>query len=359
MKKVDFLVTSSYFTESMAARYADIILPQMATAYEGRNCMCAIQSTDLFKSGTFLANYFLYRQKCVEPPAEVKSGDWVWVQIARRLGIAELFSPRLANVSNDRWDDAIEDLHKEAYEKWALRKDIAPLNPPSWENFQRKPVFRFEIKEPHYAYKEEVECGQNPFSGTASGKLEFYSQGLAKGADYLASKEFIPGSGKCYGGGNLPAMAQMTTGGKDTFYSKDVGKYPLLMSSPHSHYRVHSFLDNNYLLRDDCYRHAVWINVADAKVRGIKDDDPVRVYNDIGEMIILAYVTSKVVPGSVCIFHGSWYRPSVEKSQLMPDGIDLGGSPNFLTHNEDLPDTIIGFLPCKGLVQIEKWGGEK
>ena len=42
----------------------------------------------------------------------------------------------------------------------------------------------------------------------------------------------------------------------------------------------------------------------------------------------------------------------------MPDGIDTRGSPNLLTHNEDLPDTIIGFFPCKGLVQIEKWEGK-
>ena len=85
----------------------------------------------------------------------------------------------------------------------------------------------------------------------------------------------------------------MTTGGRDTFHSKDTEKYPLLMSSPHSLYRVHSLLDNQLWLKGDCYRHAVWMNVSDAKARGIVDDDLVRVYNDIGEMIISAYVTSK------------------------------------------------------------------
>jgi len=28
-----------------------------------------------------------------------------------------------------------------------------------------------------------------------------------------------------------------------------------------------------------------------------------------------------------------------------------------LTHEEDLPVTIVGMFPCKGLVQIEKWEG--
>ncbi len=150
-------------------------------------------------------------------------------------------------------------------------------------------------------------------------------------------------------------MAQMTKGGKDTFHSEKTRQYPLLMSSPHSYYRVHSWLDNNNWLRTDCYRHAVWMNVADAKSRNIKDDDMVRVYSDIGEMIGPAYVTSRIVPGTVAIHHGGWYLPRHEKSAIMPDGIDYRGAPNLFTHNEELPDTLVGTLPCKGLVQIEKW----
>ena len=44
-----------------------------------------------------------------------------------------------------------------------------------------------------------------------------------------------------------------------------------------------------------------------------------------------------------------------EKTQLMPGGIDRGGAPNLLVHNEDLPQTIVGMFPCKGLVQVEMW----
>ena len=127
-------------------------------------------------------NYFVYKQKCVDPPGEVKPRGWIWVQIAKRLGIAEQYSPRLANVPDDKWDETIEDLHREAYEKWALRKEIVPLNPPSWEEFQKKPVFRWEVKEPYYTYKNTIEHGENPFKGTESGKIEFYSQELAAGS---------------------------------------------------------------------------------------------------------------------------------------------------------------------------------
>jgi anaerobic dimethyl sulfoxide reductase subunit A len=293
----------------------------------------------------------------VDPVGEVKSGDWVWTQVAKRLGIAELYNPRMAQVPDEEWDEAMEALHQEAYEKWAQRKDVAPLNPPTWEAFQKKPVFRYEIHDPYYPMKHEVERGENPFRQTESGKIEFLSHILAKGPQYLAQNDYYPsGSGKCYGPGNLPAMAKMTMGGKDAFYSKDAEKYPLLMSSPHSLYRVHSFLDNNLWLRGDCYRHAVWINVANAAERGIRDNDRVRVFNDIGEVEVPAYVTSRVVPGTAYLFHGAWYRPEKQRTPLMPHGIDKNGSPNVLVHNEDVPDTVVGNFPCKGLVEIEPLG---
>ena len=357
MKKVDFALVFSQYAELPTARYADMLLPQIYTAFEGRNCRAIYGHRDLFRTGMNLANFFMYCQKCIDPVGEVKPYDWVWTQIAKRLGIAGMYNPRLAHVPDDGWDEAVEELHREAYEKWAARADIAPLSPPGWEEFQKKPVFRWEIKGTYYPFKRDIERDENPFRGTASGKIEFYSEFLAKGPRYLANNDYPPGSGKCYGGGHLPPVAQMTVGGRDTFYSKDSEKYPLLMSSPHSLYRVHSFLDNNFWLRGDCYRHAIWMSVADAKARGIKGNDLVRVFNDIGEMTIPAYVTSRVVPGTVFIFHGGWYRPGKNKSELMPDGIDMGGAPNLLIHDDDLPQTIVGTFPCKGLVQVMKLDG--
>ncbi len=354
LKKVDFVLVFSQYTDLPTARYADILLPQIYTAFEGRNCHGVHGMPDLFRPGMGQGNLFMYCQKCIDPVGEVKSHDWVWTQIAKRLGIDELYNPRMAGVPDDKWDEAVEELHCEAYEKWAAGEVSTSQNPPTWEAFQKKPVFWSEITDPYYPFKRDLEEGTNPFKGTESGKIEFYSKFLAKGPDHLATNDYPPGSGKCYGGGDLPPMAQMTLGGRDTFYGDDVEKYPLLMSSPHSIYRVHSFLDNNAFLRGDCYRHAVWISVADAKPRGIRDDDPVRVYNDIGEMIIPAYVTSRVVPGTVYVYHGGWYKPGKENSRLMPDGIDVGGAPNFLIHNEDLPQTAVGIFPCKGLVEVEK-----
>lgn len=352
LKMVDFFVCWSQYPDMAMARYADILLPMPYNAFEGGT----VVRGDRWVTTLHTPNTLIYRAKCIDMPGEVKSNDWVWTQIAKRLGLAELYNPRMVNVPDERWNDTIEDLHQEAYEKWIARPEIAELKPPSWEEFQQKSVFRWPYRvEPNYAFKKDLDEGENPFRGTESGKIEFFSQALARGGEYLSTHDLPAGSGRCFGPGNLPPMAEMTKGGKDTFHSKGADKYPLLMSSPHSYYRIHSWLDNSPYLRDDCYRHAVWLSVAEAKARGIRDDDLVRVYNDAGEMVLPAYVTSRIVPGNVAIHHGAWYEPEARETTRMPDGVDRRGCPNLLTRSEDLPDTIVGYFQCKGLVEIEKW----
>lgn len=354
LKKTNFNLIFTQYKNMASALYADILLPQIYTAFEGRNGGAGSE-WPLFTTTINLGSHLVYRQKCVAPPGEVRPNDWVWTQIAKRLGLVEMFNPRMADVDYKDWDDAVEAIYREAYEEWALIPEIANLNPPIWEEFQKKSVFRFPMKdEPYHSYKYLIDKGENPFKGTASGKIEFYSHTLAKGPEYLKKHDVPPGSGKCYGGGNLPPMAEMKKGGRDTFFSEDARRYPLLMSSPHSYYRMHSWLDNNPWL-NDCYRHAVWMNVADAKRRGVKDNDLVKVHNDRGEIVLPAYVTSKIGPGEVAIHHGGWYVPGTQKTPTMPDGIDMRGAPNLLTHDVDLPDSVIGCFPCKGLVEIEKW----
>jgi anaerobic dimethyl sulfoxide reductase subunit A len=364
-KKLDFSVVFSYHLDNPTAKYADIVLPQMHAAFEGRDMSFQKErSTDLFRKEmvNVNGNYFVYNQKCADPPGEVKPRGWIWVQIAKRLGIAEQYSPRLANIPDDKWDETIENLHREAYEKWASREEIAPFNPPGWEEFQKKPVFRWQVDEPYYTYKNAILRGENPFKGTDSGKIEFYSQELAASSGSVGKDKSTPVKTRAanphYDGGHLSPMAEMNKGGKATYYSNDTAKYPLLMSSPHGLYRIHTLLDNQPLLAGDCYRHACWISVPEAKARGIKDNDLIRVFNDQAEIIMPAYVTSKVVPGTVNIFHGGWYLPGKMKTALMPEGIDTRGAPNLMTHYEEhQPDTILDHQPCKALVQIEKWEG--
>ena len=74
-------------------------------------------------------NCFMYKQKCVDPPGEVKPRGWIWLQIAKRLGFADDYSPLLAHVPDDKWDETVEELHRQAYEQWLRRDDIIPFEP--------------------------------------------------------------------------------------------------------------------------------------------------------------------------------------------------------------------------------------
>jgi len=94
----------------------------------------------------------------------------------------------------------------------------------------------------------------------------------------------------------------------------------------------------------------------DANTRGIKDGDRVRVFSNVGEMIIPAYVTSRMSPGVVAVHHGGWYTPSATKTALNPDGIDLGGAPNLLIEDKHSPHGV-GNLLIAGLVQVERFDG--
>ena len=124
--------------------------------------------------------------------------------------------------------------------------------------------------------------------------------------------------------------------------------YPLHLLSPHSRYRVHYLFWTHPWLKGDLYQHRVWISLADAVARGIKDGDPVRVFNDRGEVRIPAYVTSRIMPGVVVVRQGASY----EKDE---DGADRGGSPSTLLGGnwESCPAAA----KVTNLVQIEKVTG--
>ena len=83
----------------------------------------------------------------------------------------------------------------------------------------------------------------------------------------------------------------------------------------------------------------------DAKERGIKNGDLVRVFNDRGQMVIPAIVTEGIMPGVVDVPQGAWYDPD-------ENGVDKGGCANILTLDEISPGGA--FCSNTALVQVEK-----
>jgi anaerobic dimethyl sulfoxide reductase subunit A len=84
----------------------------------------------------------------------------------------------------------------------------------------------------------------------------------------------------------------------------------------------------------------------DAAARGIRDGDPVRVFNDRGAMVIPCRITNRMMPGVVDIPQGAWWAPD-------EDGTDRGGATNVLT-SERLTPFAHGPAAHTIMVQVER-----
>jgi DMSO reductase family type II enzyme molybdopterin subunit len=83
------------------------------------------------------------------------------------------------------------------------------------------------------------------------------------------------------------------------------GAYPLALTSGHNRWSIHSLnIANRRMLETHRGTPHVLISPRDAVGRGITDGDDVRVYNDLGQTIIMAKVTEAVQPGQVIIYNG-------------------------------------------------------
>jgi anaerobic selenocysteine-containing dehydrogenase len=105
-------------------------------------------------------------------------------------------------------------------------------------------------------------------------------------------------------------------------------KHPLALISPATEKTISSTLGE---LRQ---RAAVLqIHPQDASARGIAKGDPVRVFNDLGEVQCAAAISTEVRPGTVCLSKGLWRKSTYNGSTgtaLVPDTLtDLGGGACF------------------------------
>ena len=100
-----------------------------------------------------MRNYFTFCARGAEFPGEVRSKEWVWTQIAKRLGdeVVEGYNPRMKDVEWEDWVDEQEKVYKEAVEKWIDEGYLIVLGKDeikTWEDFNANPVVRTEIHTP-------------------------------------------------------------------------------------------------------------------------------------------------------------------------------------------------------------------
>ena len=292
--KCEFIVVwETAMTDS--AKYADILLPDL------------FRFEQVSQIGTGGDNaYMISGQPCTTPKFERKTLYDALTLIADKMGVKEQFTE---GKTQEEWI-------KELYEK--TREKDTEL--PTYDEAMEMGVYtRKNPKGATIAFEAfRNDPAANPLD-TPTGKIEIYSETLAGIASTweLGEEDLIS---------PIPVY---THGFTETDVPTD--EFPLRCSGFHYRGRTHSSWGGIELLKEVNPQEA-WINPADAKERSIKQGDKIRVKNAFGEIEILAKVTPRVVPGTVCISQGAWHD-----ADMYGDRVDKGGCINTLTTHRPSP----------------------
>ena len=181
---------------------------------------------------------------------------------------------------------------------------------------------------------------------TPSGKLEFYSESLAR--HFPDDTERPP----------YPQWIERSEIHDERISSKRAEKFPLLVVSNHGRWRVHAQCDDISWTREaptckvkgpDGYLYEpVWINPIDAEKRGIRAGDIVRIFNERGIVLGGALVWERIMPGVVSMDHGA------RIDFIIPGKLDRGGAINLITPAGITSEHCAGEATSSFLVEIEK-----
>ncbi len=188
----------------------------------------------------------------------------------------------------------------------------------------------------------------NPLE-TPTGKLEFYSQKLAEA--FPDDEERPP----------VPHWIEKGPTHDERISSERAEDYPLLLVSNHARWRTHAQNDDISWTREiltckvkgwDGYLYEpVWIHPQDAKKRGIKNGDIVKLYNQRGIVLGGAIVWERIMPGVVSQDHGA--RADIIYAGA--DGyIDRGGANNLISPEMGISKNCWGMATSGYLVEIAK-----
>ena len=341
IEKMEFTI-SMHSIMNPTTQQADIILPAQDWMWEEKGI------TRSAPYGGF--ECINYCPGVVKPPGEVKPWVWVYVKLAEKLGVdtRKFFK---YYTTDENWDDDWERCQKDIYQDVVDYYKKRDIDVPPWKEFTRGKFSNCDEldEKPFTGWDEQIKEGK-PFR-TESGKIELYSRYIANEAN-RGKGEHHDVFGRLYA--NLPSdWGDMTP--SPTYMTMRRGmddpltrKYPLLLLTSHSRYRVHYLFWEHSWLRNHVYKHRVWINAADAQARGIRDNDMIQVYNDRGKVVMPAYVTSRIMPGIVLIHQGGKYIPD-------ESGVDFGASPSTLLGGDF--ESCTAPAMATNLVQAEKYTG--
>ena len=264
------------FQWTATARRADIVLPA-TTSYE-RN--------DIEQIGDYSLGYILAMKQAISPMFEARNDYDIFAAIATRIGKGDAFTEGKTEM----------DWIRSFYEAAKVQSRGKGMEMPVFDVFWKSDdALAFPVTEEGRGYIQHKDFRDDPLLnplGTASGRIEIYSNDIAK----MNYDDCPP----------HPTWMEPIErlGGPTT-------KYPLHVASSHPKSRLHSQLcgtelRNSYMVAG---REPCMINTQDAAARGIVDGDVVRVFNDRGQILAGAHVSDAIRPGVIRVNEGGWFDP--------------------------------------------------
>jgi trimethylamine-N-oxide reductase (cytochrome c) len=305
---------------------SDIILP-VNTKLEEEDIVSANAASLPYQA-------IIFEGQCIQPIGESKSDYEVVGEVAKKLGKYEEYTQ----------GRTVKEWMKYIYEFLGTQNMI------SWEEFNEKGYYIIPIapdweKDPPGLRLFYEDPENNPL-GTPSGKLEFYSERLAK--HFPDDKERPP----------IPKWIERGETHDERLSGKRAKKYPLLMMSNHGRWRVHAQLDDISWTREaptckvkgpDGYMYEpLWIHPSTAEKRGIKSGDIVKAFNERGAVLGGAIVWERIMPGVVYMDHGARTDP------IIPGELDRGGAINLISPNNITSKNCAGMATSGYLVEVQK-----
>ena len=365
-RNCEFVLTQQPYA-STAARFADIVLP-VATSWEGsldpaENCWPS--GTDNRYTGAEIVHC---KYPVSEPLWEARSDDRIAREIGERLGFnpdeiaggnaLQSYFDAMAGGRFTTEDGEVHTLlgitqetidhHNVTLEPQEGDMDFEDFVENGGWHFPRKQGDKFSQARCWGAFYDDPEGNPLP---SASGLWEIYSQGKA---DNFNTPDFVNPDEPCK---PYPNYYVPTMGWEKTFkdWDKQVkGDYPYVAYTFHACSRHHSSVYSP--LNKECYPHPLYINPADAKEKGLKTGDTVRIWNPDGACILRQCVLMEgTMPGCLGLAEGG----TLDLDESDPDNwIDRGGSVNVVT-----PAVRSNYMPGlsgygNGIVNIEKYDGE-
>jgi anaerobic selenocysteine-containing dehydrogenase len=246
LEREDLFIVGADVVMTDSLDYADLVLPACSH----------FEHDDLFAA---YGTHWLQRSEPVIPrQGEALPNTEIFRRLAARFGFTD---PAFTATDAELMDDALDPADSR----------LGGVRP------SRMPIDRALAMTAKGEGEEFVLFG-NVFPKTPSGKVELVST-------YLGNKYGAP-------------LAD---------YRAVDSPYPLTLISPASDKRITATFGG---CRDSAPPPPLEMHPDDARARGLRDGDRVKIWNDLGEVHLVLEITDDVPPGVVCSLKGAWMRTS-------------------------------------------------